>query len=180
MSIPLLHRLRRPRALLQPRQPAIVRRAHPLPRRAIHRTLPHPHLGRRRQRRLRPAAPPPTLLPSPSSPTKAEHAAISDEEVANELLRVRSTTTTPGTAPTNGLRVINLAKIFNRTTTAVDNVTFDVPHGEVFALLGPNGAGKSTTISVIRGDLKPSGGPSGSGGDVFVESASVTRHPAAA
>jgi ABC-type multidrug transport system ATPase subunit len=114
--------------------------------------------------------------PSPST-TEAERAAISDEEVANELVRVKSTTTTPGVvAPTDGLRVINLTKSFG-TNTAVDNVTFGVPHGEVFALLGPNGAGKSTTISVIRGDLKPSGGAAGAGGgDVFVEDASVTRH----
>ena len=109
---------------------------------------------------------------SPSSPLNPndERAAISDEEVANELTRVKSTTTTPDTAHTDGLRVINLTKSFG-SNTAVDNVTFGVPHGEVFALLGPNGAGKSTTISVIRGDLKPSGA-----GDVFVESASVTRH----
>ncbi|KAK4241508.1 hypothetical protein C8A03DRAFT_30370 [Achaetomium macrosporum] len=120
---------------------------------------------------------------SPSSPgtVENERAAISDEEVANELVRVKSSTTTtdnnhPGSTPTDGLRVINLTKTFG-THTAVDNVTFGVPHGEVFALLGPNGAGKSTTISVIRGDLKPS--PPG-GGDVFVEDASVTRHLATA
>jgi ABC-type multidrug transport system ATPase subunit len=114
---------------------------------------------------------------SPASPTTAEErAAISDEEVANELVRVKSSATNPGSTPTDGLRVINLTKTFG-SNTAVDNVTFGVPHGEVFALLGPNGAGKSTTISVIRGDLKPSGP---GGGDVFVEEASVTHHLAAA
>ncbi|KAL2257884.1 hypothetical protein VTK26DRAFT_9008 [Humicola hyalothermophila] len=117
---------------------------------------------------------------SPMSPSD-ERAAISDEEVANELVRVKSTTSAAGqsaaAAATDGLRVINLTKSFG-TYTAVDNVTFGIPHGEVFALLGPNGAGKSTTISVIRGDLKPSHGPAG--GDVFVEDASVTRNLAAA
>jgi ABC-type multidrug transport system ATPase subunit len=118
--------------------------------------------------------------PPSASSTADERAAISDEEIANELVRVKSSTTTthPGTtttSPTDGLRVINLTKTFG-ATTAVDNVTFGVPHGEVFALLGPNGAGKSTTISVIRGDIKPSR----SGGDVLVEDASVTRHLAAA
>lgn len=119
----------------------------------------------------------PTIPLSPSD----ERAAISDEEVANELVRVKSSATATaagGHSPnTDGLRVINLTKTFG-TNTAVDNVTFGIPHGEVFALLGPNGAGKSTTISVIRGDLKPSHGPAG--GDVFVEDASVTRHLAAA
>ncbi|KAH6843130.1 hypothetical protein B0I37DRAFT_212872 [Chaetomium sp. MPI-CAGE-AT-0009] len=110
----------------------------------------------------------------PSQSTAEERAAISDEEIANELVRVKSNATTGATSPTDGLRVVNLTKTFG-PNTAVDNVTFGIPHGEVFALLGPNGAGKSTTISVIRGDLKPS-----AGGDVFVEDASVTRHLAAA
>ncbi|KAL2135781.1 hypothetical protein VTI74DRAFT_6986 [Chaetomium olivicolor] len=115
---------------------------------------------------------------SPPSPTTApeERAAIPDEEGAIELLRVKSSGA--GSNATDGLRVVNLTKTFG-SNTAVDNVTFGVPHGEVFALLGPNGAGKSTTISVIRGDLKPSGA-GGKGGDVFVEDASVTRHLAAA
>jgi ABC-type multidrug transport system ATPase subunit len=118
---------------------------------------------------------------APSSPAAldSERAAISDEEVANEVVRVKSSATDPAaattTAPTDGLRVINLTKTFG-SNTAVDNVTFGVPHGEVFALLGPNGAGKSTTISLIRGDLKPSP-PTG---DILVESASVTRQLALA
>ncbi|KAK4454013.1 putative transporter [Podospora aff. communis PSN243] len=95
-----------------------------------------------------------------------EAAAISDEEVAHELVRVKSS----ATDSQDGLRVVNLTKSFG-SNTAVDNVTFGVPHGEVFALLGPNGAGKSTTISLIRGDLTPD--PL-HGGDVLVESSSVT------
>ncbi|KAH6640455.1 hypothetical protein F5144DRAFT_483305 [Chaetomium tenue] len=107
----------------------------------------------------------------PSQATVEERAAISDEEIANELVRVKSNATADPNNTTDGLRVVNLTKTFG-TTTAVDNITFGIPHGEVFALLGPNGAGKSTTISVIRGDLKPSPGS----GDVFVESTSITHH----
>src|SRR5258706_7678163 len=33
--------------------------------------------------------------------------------------------------------------------TAVDEVSFSVEHGEIFALLGPNGAGKSTLIRML-------------------------------
>ncbi|CAG9943680.1 unnamed protein product [Clonostachys rosea f. rosea IK726] len=99
----------------------------------------------------------------------AEHE-ISDEEIAGELTRVTSSGTNE-----DGLRVLNLTKSFGKNT-AVDNVTFGVKRGEVFALLGPNGAGKSTTISMIRGDIKPSH----HGGDVFVENKSVTRELAAA
>lgn len=76
----------------------------------------------------------------------------------------------------DGLRVMHLTKSFG-DNTAVDNVTFGIKRGEVFALLGPNGAGKSTTISLIRGDLKPSGR---AGGDVLAEDTSVTRNLAAA
>ncbi len=41
---------------------------------------------------------------------------------------------------------------------AVDNLSFEVYDGEVFALLGPNGAGKSTTIRMILDILKPDTG----------------------
>jgi ABC-2 type transport system ATP-binding protein len=44
------------------------------------------------------------------------------------------------------------------TTVAVDDVSFNVPAGELLALLGPNGAGKSTTIKMLSGVLVPSGG----------------------
>ena len=40
----------------------------------------------------------------------------------------------------------------------VDDLSFDVQKGEVFALLGHNGAGKSTTIDLILGLKEPEGG----------------------
>ena len=40
----------------------------------------------------------------------------------------------------------------------VDDLSFDVQKGEVFALLGHNGAGKSTTIDLILGLKAPDGG----------------------
>ncbi len=42
--------------------------------------------------------------------------------------------------------------------TAVDDVSFEVRRGELFAFLGVNGAGKSTTISIICGQLDRDGG----------------------
>ena len=42
--------------------------------------------------------------------------------------------------------------------TAVNNVTFGVAKGEIFAFLGPNGAGKTTTIKMLTTLLRPTGG----------------------
>jgi len=41
---------------------------------------------------------------------------------------------------------------------AVDQVSFEIPRGEIFGLLGPNGAGKTTTIRMLCGILKPTAG----------------------
>ena len=46
------------------------------------------------------------------------------------------------------IRVRNLTKTFGGRTV-VDNLSFAVEKGQVFALLGHNGAGKSTTIDLI-------------------------------
>ncbi|HUX87440.1 MAG TPA: ABC transporter ATP-binding protein [Chloroflexota bacterium] len=40
----------------------------------------------------------------------------------------------------------------------VQNLSFEVRAGEVFALLGPNGAGKTTTIEILEGYRQPDGG----------------------
>ncbi|KXH53268.1 ABC transporter [Colletotrichum salicis] len=71
---------------------------------------------------------------SRSADIRAEQAQ-EDPEVANELLRVESTTNS------DGLQLKHLTKKFGNFT-AVDNVSFGVRHGEIFSLLGPNGAGK--------------------------------------
>jgi ABC-2 type transport system ATP-binding protein len=42
--------------------------------------------------------------------------------------------------------------------SAVDDVSFEVERGEVFALLGPNGAGKTTCIEILEGFLQRDGG----------------------
>jgi ABC-2 type transport system ATP-binding protein len=42
--------------------------------------------------------------------------------------------------------------------TAVDNISFEVARGEIFAFLGPNGAGKTTTIKMLTTLLPPTSG----------------------
>lgn len=53
--------------------------------------------------------------------------------------------------------VRNLTKSFG-SRTVVNDLSFDVKRGEVFALLGHNGAGKSTTIDLILGLKTPDSG----------------------
>jgi ABC-2 type transport system ATP-binding protein len=53
--------------------------------------------------------------------------------------------------------VRNLVKTFG-SFTAVNDVSFDVAEGEIFAFLGPNGAGKTTTIKMLTTLLKPTSG----------------------
>jgi ABC-2 type transport system ATP-binding protein len=55
------------------------------------------------------------------------------------------------------IKVENLSKKFG-DFTAVDDVSFDVAAGEIFAFLGPNGAGKTTTINMLCTLLKPTAG----------------------
>jgi len=57
----------------------------------------------------------------------------------------------------NIIEVKNLTKRFNGFT-AVDNISFEVKKGEIFAFLGPNGAGKTTTIKMLTTLLNPSSG----------------------
>jgi ABC-2 type transport system ATP-binding protein len=45
-----------------------------------------------------------------------------------------------------------------RDAVAVEDVSFSVEEGEIFAVLGPNGAGKTTTVEIIEGLRTPDGG----------------------
>jgi ABC-2 type transport system ATP-binding protein len=55
------------------------------------------------------------------------------------------------------IAVNGLAKRFG-AITAVDDISFAVPEGELFGFLGPNGAGKTTTIRMLTGILTPDAG----------------------
>ena len=43
-------------------------------------------------------------------------------------------------------------------TVAVDDISFEVRRGEIFALLGPNGSGKTTTLESLEGLRRPDAG----------------------
>jgi ABC-2 type transport system ATP-binding protein len=55
------------------------------------------------------------------------------------------------------IRLRNVTKRFG-DLVAVDDISFDVGCGEMFAFLGPNGAGKSTTIKMLTTLLRPTSG----------------------
>ncbi|HVN26807.1 MAG TPA: ATP-binding cassette domain-containing protein [Candidatus Paceibacterota bacterium] len=55
------------------------------------------------------------------------------------------------------IQVSNLVKKFG-DFVAVNDISFDVKPGEIFAFLGPNGAGKSTTIKMLTTLLDPTAG----------------------
>ena len=51
------------------------------------------------------------------------------------------------------IEIKNLTKSYVKGKKAVDNISFDVLDGEIFAFIGHNGAGKTTTIKLIVGIL---------------------------
>ncbi len=51
-------------------------------------------------------------------------------------------------------KVVGLTKRFGGIT-AVDDVSFELAHGEILGLIGPNGAGKTTIFDLISGLLPP-------------------------
>ena len=75
----------------------------------------------------------------------------------------------------NIIEVKGLSKRFNGFT-AVDDISFEVSPGEIFAFLGPNGAGKSTTIKMLTTLLHPTSGQMLlNGHDPVTDSAQVRR-----
>ena len=61
----------------------------------------------------------------------------------------------------NIIEVKNLVKKYpvkGGSFTAVNDISFSVPHGEFFGFVGPNGAGKTTTINILCTLLKATSG----------------------
>jgi ABC-2 type transport system ATP-binding protein len=73
------------------------------------------------------------------------------------------------------IEVSHLTKRFG-DFTAVNDVSFNVQHGQIFAFLGPNGAGKSTTIKMLTTLLTPTSGSIRLNGfDAFKEKDNVRK-----
>src|SRR5437016_10833962 len=73
------------------------------------------------------------------------------------------------------IRVQNVVKKFGQMT-AVDDISFEVRAGEMFAFLGPNGAGKTTTIKMLTTLLRPTAGDMRVNGHDPVTEQDAVRH----
>lgn len=62
-----------------------------------------------------------------------------------------------GGRETGAISVAGLTRSFG-SRVALDDLSFEVPAGQIFGFLGPNGAGKTTTIRILTGQLRASSG----------------------
>jgi ABC-type multidrug transport system ATPase subunit/ABC-type multidrug transport system permease subunit/putative methionine-R-sulfoxide reductase with GAF domain len=66
--------------------------------------------------------------------------------------------------------VRGLKHLFNDNSVGLDDITFEMEHGDLVAIMGPSGCGKSTLLNVINGYQKPSYG------DVVLDSFDLHRN----
>ena len=69
------------------------------------------------------------------------------------------------------IRIEALSKTYEGGKLALNDVSFDVPRGQIFGLLGPNGAGKSTLINILAGLVVKSAGK------VVIWGFDIDQHP---
>lgn len=69
------------------------------------------------------------------------------------------------------IEIKNLTKVYNKEKKAIDNVSFTINDGEIFAFIGHNGAGKTTTIKAIVGILDFEEG------DILINGKSIKKEP---
>lgn len=67
------------------------------------------------------------------------------------------------------LRIENLTKRYQTGDLALDNVSLEIPRGQVMALIGPSGAGKSTLIRCVNRLVEPTSGK------VYLDDLELTR-----
>ena len=79
---------------------------------------------------------------------------------------------------TQGLtKKFRISKKPENELVAVNNLSLEVQHGEVFGFLGPNGAGKTTTVRMLTGLIRPtSGGAQVAGFDLGKNDTDIRRN----
>lgn len=67
------------------------------------------------------------------------------------------------------IRLDQVSKHYPNGTSAVDELSIDIPTGELVMLIGPSGCGKTTTMKMINRLVEPTGGR------IFLEGDDVTK-----
>ncbi len=93
------------------------------------------------------------------------------------LLWLQRALTSPGLRTTDGkrrmIRLERVSKIFpGASAPAVDQVTMEVPEGEICVLLGPSGCGKTTTMKMVNRLIEPTSG------EIFIGDKNTARFQA--
>lgn len=69
------------------------------------------------------------------------------------------------------IQLKNITKVYGGNFKAVDNISMEIPTGEIIGFIGPNGAGKTTTIKMITGILNPDEG------EITINGKSIEKQP---
>ncbi len=56
------------------------------------------------------------------------------------------------------IKIEHVSKSFNKENKVINNISLDLPDGEIIGFIGLNGAGKTTLIKMMTGILKPDSG----------------------
>jgi ABC-2 type transport system ATP-binding protein len=80
-----------------------------------------------------------------------------DRQTTDSEVRIQGDKDTTDSESEPVVQVDDLVRRFG-DFTAVDHISFEVRHGEIFGLLGPNGAGKTTTFRMLCGLLPATSG----------------------
>ena len=86
-----------------------------------------------------------------------------------------ATITLPAADGTAAISLRNLSKRFGEGVLAVDDLSLDVPVGQIYGLIGPNGAGKTTVLRMLLGLIHPTKGVSYIFGERMRQGSAVLR-----
>ena len=111
-----------------------------------------------------------------ADPRKPLEPCDEDADVVREAARVTEQRVRGAGALSDAILISRLRKVYGTGKTAVRDLSFGVPPGEVFGFLGINGAGKTTTLQMLTGDVLPTSGTASLAGyDILSQQPQVRR-----